>query len=113
MYPVNPPVTLLRVDDTSVVYTVPELTVGVGVAPVNAAPYQFRVQVPLCGEVRNGSVEVDAMARPVSNPNWLVTYGNSRFVTQGMVVKMLLAVDVSAKRGIGPIDAVVTVLVGA
>src|SRR6266851_1676786 len=113
MYPVNPPVTLLRVDDTSVVYVAPALTTGVGVAPVKAAPYQFRVQVPLCGEVRNGSVDEAEMAIPVSKPNALVTYGYSMLVTQGMVVKMLLAVDVSAKRGIGPGDAVVTVLVGA
>ncbi len=73
MYPVNPPVTLLRVDDVSVVYTVPALTAGVGVTPVNAAPNQFRVQVPVCGDVgvmkTLPSSDVFAIASPVSNPN--------------------------------------------
>ena len=61
----------------------------------------------------NGSVDVFAMAMPLSKPNLLVKNGKSRFVTQGTIVKMLLAVEVSAKRGIGPVVAVVAVLIGA
>ncbi len=86
---------------------------GVGVAPVKAAPYQLRVQVPLCGVVPNGSVAVAEIARPVSKPPTLVTYGNNKVVKQGTTVKMLLAVDVSAKRGTLAAAAFVTVLVGA
>jgi hypothetical protein len=112
---VNPPVTLFNVLDTSVEYVVPDGTLGVGVAPVKAAPYQFRVQVPLCGVVPNGSVAVAEIATPVSNPAALVRYGNNRVVKHGTTVKMLVAVEVSAKRGTGTllVEAVVTVLVGA
>src|SRR5262245_16202437 len=95
-------------------HVVPLVTVGVGVAPVNAVPYQLRVQVPLCADVPNGSVEVDEIAIPVSNPSAVVIYGKSKLVTQGLTVKSVVAVDVSAKRGIGAlVDEVVTVLIGA
>ena len=36
---------------------------------------------------------------PVSNPAWLVMNGNNRFVVHWTMVKMLVAVDVSANRG--------------
>jgi len=110
---VNPPVTLFNVVDTSVEYVVPEGILGVGVAPVNAAPYQFRVQVPLCGVVPNGSVAVAEIATPVSNPAAFVRYGNNRVVKHGTTVKMLVAVEVSANRGTLAFVATVTVLVGA
>src|SRR3981081_1453695 len=116
MYPVNPPVTLFNVVETNVEYVVPEGMLGVGVAPVNAAPYQFRVQVPLCGVVPNGSVAVAEIATPVSNPWALGMYGNHQLVKHGTTVKILVAVEVSAKRGIPPpvaaaVEATVFVLV--
>ena len=86
---------------------------GNGVAPVNAAPYQLAVQMPLCADVPNGSVDVAEIAIPVSKPSWLVTNGNSRFVTQGTIENRFLAVEVSAKRGMVVWIADVCVLVGA
>jgi hypothetical protein len=77
------------------------------------APYQFKEQVPACGEVPNGSVEVFEIARPVSKPTWFVTNGNNKTVRQMLTEKAVLAWEVSMNRGIGPELAVVTVLIGA
>jgi len=53
------------------------------------------------------------MATPVSKPDWLVMKGNNRVVRQGTIVKMFVAVEVSAKRGTLAAAATVTVLVGS
>ena len=50
--------------------------------------------------VPNGSVEVFAIAIPVSNPPWLVTNGYNSTVLQSAIENMFCADDVSAKRGI-------------
>src|ERR1035441_817369 len=58
------------------------------------------MQVPDCGFVPNGSVLVFIIAKPVSNPTWLVMNGNNRLVVHGMTVKTVFEPDVSANRGI-------------
>src|SRR5687767_11612993 len=59
------------------------------------------------------SCDVLLIAMPVSKPAWLVTNGKSRFVRQGLMMKMLPVEGRSMKRGIGPVVAVPTVLIGA
>ena len=49
----------------------------------------------------NGSREVLLIAIPVSKPAWLVTNGNSRFVTHWSMRKVLVGRALSMKRGIG------------
>ena len=51
-------------------------------AGVNRIVHLAALQLPFCAAVPNGSVDVFEIAKPVSNPAWLVTYGNSRFVRQ-------------------------------
>src|SRR5438067_1626822 len=64
--------------------------------------------VPFCGAVPivDGSVEVFAIAIPVSKPApaKLVTNGNNRYVWQITMVSRFLAVEVSANRGMVSVD---------
>src|ERR1044071_8706122 len=68
-----------------------------GVLPVPS--YQLITQAPFCAPVPTGSVEVFAMAMPVSNPDTLVTNGKSNRVWQILMTRTFLAVEVSATRG--------------
>ena len=89
-------------------------TTGVVITGTLFAPYQFKVQVPACGVVPNGSVDVFEIARPVSNPTWFVTNGYNRIVRQMEILMAVFAVEVSMNRGtVAEELAVVTVLVGA
>src|SRR5437879_80841 len=72
------------------------------------------MQAPCWVLVPNGSAEVLAIAIPVSKPAVLLTNGKSRFVEQALIVKPVLLVGTSAKRGIGAeVLCVITVLSGA
>jgi hypothetical protein len=54
------------------------------------------VQVPACGVAPfdpKGSVEVFAIAMPVSKPSWLVTNGNSRLVVQDVKLLSVVVVE--------------------
>ena len=54
-----------------------------------------------------------AIEIPESKPAWFVKNGKRMFVVQALTLNAAVAELVSAKRGIGPLEAVVTVLRGA
>src|ERR1700680_883360 len=51
--------------------------------------------------VPNGSIEVFAIATPVSKPAWFVTNGNNRSQVQALMLKIGVEPVVLQKRGIG------------
>src|SRR5713226_3169280 len=105
--------------DNSQVMTLPQGTTLVvcwdGAAPPpDVSPKGNSVHVPAWLGVPLSSQDVLAIEKPVSNPAWLTTNGNSMFVIQRTTPTTVRGVLVSTKRGSGsgPLD-VVTVLNGA